>query len=202
MPDNSQPDNIQVLLVDDEITILEAFVDILEDEGYTMFSAESGQKALEILNANSIDIVVSDIKMPGMDGLELLSKIRELDDEIPVIMATAYASIENTVEAMRLGASNYLIKPIQVELLRAVLAEGATKRRMLRQHREMTQSVKKSNEANEYTESIHEYNEEAQIKVILEAAAWKSEHQADKQQMGRRRCHLGRGDWNGSTIVH
>ncbi|MCH8005667.1 MAG: hypothetical protein IH888_05490 [Planctomycetes bacterium] len=106
------------------------------------------------------------------------------------------------VEAMRLGASNYLIKPIQVELLRAVLAEGATKRRMLRQHREMTQSVKKSNEANEYTESIHEYNEEAQIKVILEAAAWKSEHQADKQQMGRRRCHLGRGDWNGSTIVH
>lgn len=139
-------DTVNVLMVDDEVVVLDAFVDILEGEGYRMFTAESGEKALEILRADAIDIVVSDIKMPGMDGLELLRIIHEIDAEIPVIMATAYSSIESTVESMRRGASNYLIKPIKVELLRSVLAEAATKRRMLRDNRELTELVKQRNE--------------------------------------------------------
>jgi DNA-binding NtrC family response regulator len=135
---------INVLMVDDELVVLEAFVDILEDEGYTMFTADSGDKAVQTLRANAIDIVVTDINMPGMDGLELLSIIRETDSDIPVIMATAYSSIESTVEAMRRGASNYLIKPIKVELLRSVLAEAATKRRTLRENREFVETIKRN----------------------------------------------------------
>ena len=138
-------DSMNVLLVDDELVVLQAFVDILEDEGYTMFTAESGAAAVEILRAHTVDIVVTDINMPGMDGLELLSAIREMDAEIPVIMATAYSSIESTVESMRRGASNYLIKPIKVDLLRSVLAEATVKRRMLRRNRELTDELKSSN---------------------------------------------------------
>jgi len=140
-------DQVNVLLVDDEIVVLEAFVDILEDEGYKMFTADCGEKAMEVLRANPIDIVVSDINMPGMDGLQLLSLINEMDPEIPVIMATAYSSIDNTVECMRRGASNYLIKPIKVELLRSVLAEAAAKRRILHENRGLTDGLNKSNEA-------------------------------------------------------
>ncbi len=144
MPNMS--DSVNVLMVDDELVVLEAFVDILEDEGYTMFMADSGDKAVDILRANPIDIVVTDINMPEMDGLELLSIIHEMDANIPVIMATAYSSIESTVESMKRGASNYLIKPIKVELLRSVLAEAATKRRMLRENRELVDTVKKNND--------------------------------------------------------
>jgi len=138
-------DAVNVLMVDDELVVLEAFVDILEDEGYTMFTADNGEKAVEILRANPIDIVVSDIKMPGMDGLELLSVVREIDADIPVIMATAYSSIESTVESMKRGASNYLIKPVKIELLKSVLAEAAAKRRTLRENRHFAEELKQLN---------------------------------------------------------
>ena len=156
-------DDAKVLMVDDEVVVLEAFVDILEDEGYKMFTADSGHKAVEVLRANRIDIVVTDINMPGMDGLELLSIVHEMDPDIPVIMATAYSSIENTVESMKRGASNYLIKPIKVELLRSVLAEAATKRRMLRENRELVHTIKKNNE------NLEQLNEERER--VLEVIA-------------------------------
>ncbi len=142
-------DDVKVLMVDDEVVVLEAFVDILEDEGYTMFTADSGKSAVEVLRTNAIDIVVTDINMPGMDGLELLSVVHEMAPDIPVIMATAYSSIESTVESMKGGASNYLIKPIKVELLRSVLAEAATKRRMLHENREFVETIKKNNQERE-----------------------------------------------------
>ncbi|MBF0243993.1 MAG: response regulator [Planctomycetes bacterium] len=139
-------DELRVLLVDDEVVVLEAFVDILEDDGYKIFTAENGILAMKVMETEAIDIVVTDIKMPGMDGFELLAKIREKDKNIPVIMATAFATIEHTVEAMRRGASNYLIKPIQVDLLRAVLVEGAHKRNMLRENAGMLEDIRKQNE--------------------------------------------------------
>ncbi len=136
-------------MVDDEVVVLEAFVDILEDEGYTMFTADSGNNALDVLRANPIDIVVTDINMPGMDGLELLSVVQEMVPDIPVIMATAHSSVENTVESMKRGASNYLIKPIKVELLRSVLAEAVTKRRTLRENRRFVETIKRNDEERE-----------------------------------------------------
>ncbi|MCL1980327.1 MAG: response regulator, partial [Proteobacteria bacterium] len=100
-----------ILIVDDEPNYQIILAEILRDEGYEIFTADSGTAGLPIVYSTDLDLVVSDMKMPGMDGIEFLSKIKEYNRELPVILITAYAEVEKAVEAMRLGAFTYLAKP-------------------------------------------------------------------------------------------
>jgi DNA-binding NtrC family response regulator len=104
----------KILVVDDDQQMRLDLTEILSMEGYDVDSAGSGEEALKFIQRNGYDIVISDLKMPGMNGLELLARIKELKTDTRVIMITAYATIESAVEAMRRGASDYISKPFKI----------------------------------------------------------------------------------------
>lgn len=108
-----------VLVVDDEPNYLIVLSELLRDAGFEVFTAQSGKEALSIVLGTDLDVLISDIKMPKMDGIELLENVKNLNRELPVILITAYAEVEKAVEAMRLGAFNYLAKPFPNEALLA-----------------------------------------------------------------------------------
>ncbi len=107
--------NAKILIVDDEKTIRESLKVILEDEGYSANIAGDGAKALEEIKNNNYDIVISDIKMPNIDGMELLEKASEISPNTFFIIMTAYASVQTAIDALRKGAYDYLIKPVEFE---------------------------------------------------------------------------------------
>lgn len=122
----------KILIVDDEEIVLELFRDVLEDEGYKVWAVSSGEEAVEKLKEISFDLIISDIRMPGMDGLELLQRSKEIDPEVEVIIVTGYASVETAVKAMKLAAADYLTKPLNIELVRIVVAKNLEKREVQR----------------------------------------------------------------------
>jgi len=104
-----------ILVVDDELSMREFLKILLEKEGYEVITAADATGAIELIQNQNFDLVLSDIKMPGMGGLTLLEKIKEIDNSLPVIMITAFASPENAVVAMRSGAFDYITKPFKVD---------------------------------------------------------------------------------------
>ncbi len=109
--------NTDVLLVEDDAQLREALCDTLEMSGYTTVAAADGQSALNSLKRESPAIVVSDIQMRPMDGISLMKRIKEAYPEIPVVLMTAYATVQQAVDAMRDGANDYLVKPFEAEVL-------------------------------------------------------------------------------------
>jgi len=110
-----------VLIVDDDKNICEIFSFLVKKEGLKTLVANEGDTALKIIRSQTPDIVLLDIKMPGMDGIEVLKRVKELDENLPVVMITAYANIQGAVDAIRLGAHDYLAKPFDNhEVIRVV----------------------------------------------------------------------------------
>jgi heterodisulfide reductase subunit A len=126
----------RILVVDDELIVRDSLKEILDEEGYTVEMAESGPAALEELTQHSYQLLLLDIKMPGMDGVEVLQKAKETHPDLSVVMMTAYATVETAVEAMKIGALDYLIKPFETDELIPKVAriyedfEVATARKM------------------------------------------------------------------------
>jgi DNA-binding NtrC family response regulator len=104
-----------ILVVDDEAVIREGMRRILEADGYVVETSASGYMALETVQEKSFDLVITDLKMPGMDGLEVLKAIKVLQPEIPVIIITGYSTVDTAVEAMKNGAFDYIAKPFTAE---------------------------------------------------------------------------------------
>ena len=100
-----------ILLVDDEPNYLVVLSELLRDEGFEVFTAPGGAEGLELVREVDLDMVVTDMQMPGMDGLDLLAAIKEVNQDLPVIVITAFAEVEKAVAAMQAGAFNYLAKP-------------------------------------------------------------------------------------------
>ena len=107
----------RILIVDDELIMRESLAGWLERDGYYTEKAESGEKALEIVSRSRFDILLVDIKMEGMSGLDVLRHMKENDPEVAVIMITAYGSIPTAIEAIRNGAYDYLLKPFDPQEL-------------------------------------------------------------------------------------
>jgi len=108
-------------VVDDEQNIRKMLVRVLSSEGYTIKEAANGLEALKKLEGENCSLVLLDLKMPGLNGIEILRKIKEYDPNLPVIMMSAYGSIAEAVEAMKLGALDYLIKPFDIEELKIIV---------------------------------------------------------------------------------
>lgn len=111
----------KVLVVDDELLIREFLVETLSRRGLEVHSAACGEEALPLVEQHSFDLMITDMKMPGMTGLELLRRVKADSPRTLVIVITAFGSIENAVEAMRIGAFNYLIKPFSPDTIEAIL---------------------------------------------------------------------------------
>jgi len=113
--------NVRILVVDDSQECRELCQRVLLSEGYVVHSVDSGKKALEESKAIKFDLIITDIKMPDLDGISLLRRVKEIDPKICVIVITGYPDEESKAKAMELGASGYLAKPLDVsELVRAV----------------------------------------------------------------------------------
>ena len=115
----NQP-TVAVLIVDDQEMVRGLCQQVIESLGYEPYLAESGEQALEILDSSAVDIVITDLKMPGMSGIELLERIKSRSPRVEVVVMTGYASVASAVQAMKLGASDYIVKPFgadEVKLL-------------------------------------------------------------------------------------
>ncbi len=120
----------KILVAEDERNLREGIAEAFRDAGHEVVEAEDGEQALEEVRAQLFDLVITDYRMPGIDGLELLRRIRMINDQVAVIMITAYGTVEGAVEAMRLGAYDYIQKPFQLEELE-LKAERALEHRRL-----------------------------------------------------------------------
>ena len=130
-----------VLIVDDEKNYPLILGAVLEEEGFETLAANSGQQALEILEHSDIDLVLTDMKMPSMDGIELLERIKEKNPDLPVIMMTAYGTVQKAVEAMQKGAYNYILKPFDNESLVIYVDKAVSLYRMVKENRRLRQDV-------------------------------------------------------------
>ena len=114
----------RILAVDDEPNMRRLLEISLRQAGYQPLSAANGRDALDILKAEQVDLVVSDLHMPGMSGLELLKQIRDDNEAIPFIMVTAQGEIKTAIEAMKLGAADYILRPFDLEVLEVAIAKA------------------------------------------------------------------------------
>ena len=140
MTNESSNANVRILIVDDEFSVRHSLTAWFEDEGYTVDVASSGKEALTKLAERKWDIFFLDLKMPGMSGLELQKKIKEIQPEGTIVIITAYASVESAVEAMQTGAYDYLSKPFDPDYL-ALMVRNIIERKKLK---EETVSLKKT----------------------------------------------------------
>jgi nucleotide-binding universal stress UspA family protein/CheY-like chemotaxis protein len=109
--------DFRILVVDDELIVRDSIKEWLEDEGFAVDMAASGPEALDKLSAKPYHLMLTDIKMPGMDGVELLKKAHKPFPDMTVIMMTAYATVETAIEALKIGALDYLLKPFDPEIM-------------------------------------------------------------------------------------
>ena len=127
----------KVLVVDDEKNYLFVLEDLLSDEGYDVLTASNATEAFEIIQRESVDTVLSDIKMPGMTGVELLEKILNVDSDLPVILMTAFAEVDQAVNAMKKGALDHIQKPFDNQDVKRAVARGVEKRQLVKNIRRL-----------------------------------------------------------------
>jgi DNA-binding NtrC family response regulator len=113
-----------ILVVDDEKEICDLFDEALTQEGYEVVTATDGVEALSLGRQSRLDVALLDIKMPGMDGIEVLQKLREVKKDVEVIVLTGYGTLKTAKEAMRLGAYDYLTKPFDLRLVKEIIREA------------------------------------------------------------------------------
>ena len=133
--------NEKILIVDDEEGICEMLTIMLERQGYTVESLLDGTKAVDILRDGSFDLVISDLRMPNIDGIELIRQIREVQPDIQVIVMTAYTSIATVVEALRLGAFDYITKPFQKDMMNATVVRAFENSRLKKDNTKLRASL-------------------------------------------------------------
>lgn len=114
---DQEREKFKILVVDDEKIVRDSMKEWLKEEGFSVTTADSGQKALELMEERPFNMLLSDIKMPGMDGVELLVKAKQKNEDLCVIMMTAYAAVDSAVDAMKQGALDYLTKPFDPDVL-------------------------------------------------------------------------------------
>ena len=133
-----------ILIVDDEERMRHLLSIMLSRRGYTIEQAADGVEALAMMESTSFDMVISDIKMPRMDGIELLKKIQEMDAPCPVVFITAFATVESAVDAMRDGAVDYISKPFDEDRIVLTVEKTLSLSRILAENRDLKKELKKA----------------------------------------------------------
>ena len=132
---------VSILIVDDEFSVRDSLYNWFKTEGYRADTAENGMEALKKLQESLWDIVLLDIKMPGMDGMELQKHIKKIDNTMVVIIITAYATVDTAVEAMKEGAYDYLSKPVDPDKLSILIRNAVNQRRLMAENLQLRQKV-------------------------------------------------------------
>ena len=130
-----------ILVVDDEALTRRLYSDVLQEAGYTCYTAEGGTQALEIARQQAIDVVLLDIMMPARSGLEVLADLGERIPDSPVIIVTAHPSSDNAIAALRLGAFDFIVKGFKSEVMLATVARALARRRLAVRNRQMIRQL-------------------------------------------------------------
>ncbi len=131
----------KILIVDDDNMTLQTLSMALEDD-YETLTATNGLNALKILGREDVDVVLSDMDMPGLNGIELLAKINEMEEPVPVIVITGQGTIETAVEAMKLGACDYVTKPVNLDRLALLIEKTLENKRLKEENRRLKQQIR------------------------------------------------------------
>lgn len=132
-----------ILIVEDEAKMRRLLELNLGEDGFTTFSAEDAETGFKLLQQNHIDLVVTDLKLPGMDGLEFLQSIKRQNEALPVVVMTAFGSVETAVEAMKSGASDYVLKPFSLTEMRMVIRKELDVRNLREENRSLREALGK-----------------------------------------------------------
>ncbi|MFN3821156.1 MAG: response regulator, partial [bacterium] len=130
-----------ILVVDDETPVLEGIVRVLESQGYRVSGVTGGEEAIDLFQRNSYDLVITDLRLEGMGGLEVLKRVKEIDEEIPVLIMTGFGTMESAIEAVRLGASDYLTKPVRAPELAMAVRNQVNALRLRRQVKDLNRQI-------------------------------------------------------------
>jgi two-component system response regulator AtoC len=131
----------KILVIDDDMLVRNFLVEALRRKQIEATSVESGQKALKLLENAAFDMVITDMRLPDLSGIEILKHIKESNPQTPVVIITAFGSVENAVEAMRLGAFNYLLKPFSADALEAIIEKASQHIALLEENNYLRQQV-------------------------------------------------------------
>ncbi len=134
--------NERILLIDDEKDLLEWLSVVLEKEGYQVRCTDSSPKALQMYEQEPFDMVITDIRMPEMSGLDLLKKLKNLNPEVIVLMITAYASVDTAIKALRYGAYDYLNKPFKLDEIKLIMKKAFSQRRIVAEDKGVQKKLK------------------------------------------------------------
>ena len=145
----SEDFKVKILLIEDEDNVRESYVDMLGFLGYDVITADNGKTGLEVINSQPIDIVITDLNMPVMNGMEALRRIKKKNEEIQVIVITGFATIENAIRAMKQGAFDYITKPVSLEHVKIVLTKCIQQIRSRRENEELKHLNAQLREINE-----------------------------------------------------
>ena len=157
----------KVLVIDDERSIRRSLREILEYEKFEVLEAEDAKQALTLIESNQFDLILCDVKMPGMDGMELLDQLMNKHAEVPVIMISGHGSIDNAVEAIKKGAYDFIEKPLDLNRLLVSIRNGLDRTELVRETKELKRKIqKKSN-----TEIIGESSAIAEVTTMIEKVA-------------------------------
>ena len=137
---------IRILVVDDEKIIRDGCSRILAREGYAVFTAESGEEALERFDLEPFDLVLLDVKMPGLGGIEALTRLKEMDPGLTILIITGYPSIETAVKAIKLGAYDYVTKPFTPDVLRMAVNRALERKSLVTENQHLRQQLSMKNE--------------------------------------------------------
>src|SRR5215510_31397 len=130
-----------ILIVDDEAGVRSSLQGILTDEGYAAESVDSGEAALKAVENRRFDLLLLDVWLPGMDGLETLSRIRTLDSELPVVVISGHGNIETAVKAVRMGAQDFVEKPLSLEKTLLAVKNALRQRRLEAENRALKEQI-------------------------------------------------------------
>lgn len=131
----------RILVVDDEEIMRGSLCDWLNEDGYIAEAVENGYKALELVKKEEFDLAIVDLKMPGMDGIELLKQLNVINPKLPVIIITAYATIDSAVMAMKEGAADYLVKPFNPEEISLIIKKLIEHQRLIKENIRLRQEL-------------------------------------------------------------
>jgi two-component system response regulator AtoC len=160
-----------ILIVDDDEVMRESLSDVLRKRGYEIFVARSGHEAVAAVKKNIVDLILLDVRLPDLDGLEVLKKVKEFDTEILVIMMTAYSDVQTAVSAMKTGAYHYINKPFELEELKLLIEKGLETKSLINEVRRLRRQQK-----GEY-QTIHIHGLSPQIQNARELIAMISKTQ-------------------------
>lgn len=195
----------RALVVDDERLTLKIISDILAKEDYEVKTALNCEKALELLQQNEFDVILTDIRMPGRNGLDLLQRIRTYNPDMPVIIMTGFASLETAMKAVQQGAFDYLTKPLEYNKLKSIMKNAAESYELLRENKRLLKKLKEVNaglelkvrERNRDLENILNSTYESIIttdkELIIKGANPKARYMFGEDCFGRKLSELVQG---------